>query len=425
MKSILLFGLFVLAYGLSFGQAKLLSQSRYDYDTATTTFVRTDSTKYFYSPLNTTSAVQHHDESYVSSKADSSWQYSTDGTVFFKSAVTYDSYTPSYSATLHYHDSIYNSSGIGVYSSQSDYYHNGTNYDSSIHRLTVLATATTSINRKQYFHQDAQANIDTFWSIYLGTGGTYSSSNKQVSVYNANNLITQNYSYNSSDSVNYIPSSRLDYFYTANNLIDSMEAFAYVAPNWVKVGARHYTYNSSNARTKMEYRHYDATSQIYTPLNREEYLRMNGTLIDTLYSQLWNSGFSKYDTTVKRGYIIQGGLLKHMYSYVYDVPNSQWIYNPYGALFNYYYDMVIDKLPTHTSKSVFSLYPNPSSNSLSLQPAMPDARYSIIGLDGKLVAYGTLDDRNTIPIHTLTKGSYFLFVDDGENTASQLFMKQE
>lgn len=425
MKKGILFTVFIWMHAICFGQAKLLSQSRYDYDTATTTFVRTDSTKYFYSPLNTTSALQHHDESYVSSKADSSWQFSTDGTIFFKSAVTYNSYTPSYSATLHYHDSIYNSSGVGLYSNQVNYYHNGTNYDSSIHRQTVLATSTTYINMKQYFHQDAQNNIDTFWSIYLGPGGTYSSSNKQVSVYNANNLITQNYSYNSSDSVNYTPSSRLDYFYTANNLIDSMEAFAYVAPNWVKVGARHYTYNSSNERIKMEYRHYDAATQVYTPLNREEYLRLNGTLIDTLYSQLWNSGFSKYDTTVKRGYIIQGGLLKHMYSYVYDVPNSQWIYNPYGALFNYYYDMVIDKLPTYTSKSVFSLYPNPSRNSLSLQPVMPDAQYSIIGLDGKLVAHGTIDDRNTIPIHTLTKGSYFLFIDNGESTASQMFIKQE
>lgn len=424
MKNYLLF-LFVFIVSFSAkGQAKLLSYSTHYYDTTTSTFYTHDSTKNFFKPANTQTSAQHHDDGYVHQNADSVWQYSVNGPSLVRTARWYNTFNASYSAKLLYVDTTNDVNGVNIYSFKTEYFHNGSNYDSSITWQTVFSPFSVTLNGRDYFHQNAQNLIDTFWTIYF-TGSAYSSSYKQVSLYNANNDLSVLYAYQSSDSINYTPTSRSEYFYSANNLLDSMVFYTNTAGTWYKVGIRIYTYNASNARTKMELFNINPITQVYTSSSRDEYLRNNGTQLDTIYSQLWSTGFNKYDTTVKKGFVIQSGLIRKIYSYNYDVLNMKWIFNPYGALINYYYDVELAASEFTKKANTFAIYPNPTHNILKLNPPQPGARYSILSTDGKLIRDGFLNESNQIETGALAAGTYLLILDTDNTTSSQMFIKRD
>lgn len=422
-KSLLI--LYIIALSLTTnGQAKLLSSSTHYYDTLTSTFYTHDSMKNFFKPANTATSTQFHDDGYVDQLADSVWQYGYTGTTLIRQARWYNTFNPTYTAKLLYIDTINDANGNNVYSFKTEYFHNGTNYDSSITWQTVFSPFSTTLNGRDYYHQNGQNLIDTFWSIYF-TAGAYSSSYKQVSLYNANNDLSMVYSYQSADSINYTPTSRYEYFYSPSNLLDSMVFYAYNGGTWYKTGVRIYTYNASNARIKMELININALTQVYTNSARDEYVRVNGTHLDSLYSELWNAGLNKYDTTVKRGYLVQSGLIRKVYSYNYDVLGSKWIFDPYGALRNYYYDVELSTANQTKASTAISLFPNPTQHTLHINPPQPGARYSILSTDGKLISQGFVQDNNKIETGSLSTGAYILLLDIDNSTLSQTFIKRD
>jgi hypothetical protein len=403
-----------------FGQAKLLSTSTYDFNSTTSLFEPTDSTKYFYASSNPTNSNQNYEDGYVSNLADSFWNVTPISNAF--KARAFYKYNPGYTHTTQYDDTIYNS-GTPSFAYHTDYYHNGTNYDSSITKQTTFTSNNTVIPYKYFYHQNAQNLIDTLWSVYFNASGVYTSSSKQGNTYNANNDILSNYTYNSTDSINYTPDSRVDYYYGATNLLDSMVVFAYQTNTWIKVGKRNYLYNASNQKTTMEYKGFDALTNTYQAVVRDQYLRNNGIQMDSLYSQLWSTGNLKYDTTVKRGFIYSNGLLTKAYSYNYDVVTSTWKPNPYGAIHNYYYDVPQDVEHVTKEKTTLRIYPNPVKDNLYFVENYKHATYTVLSTDGKLLLHGMLDNNNSISTKTLSHGSYILMLETNDDTSSTIFMK--
>lgn len=420
MKQLLLFSLATIFSTTIFGQAKLLSTSTYDFNSTTSLFEPTDSTKYFYAPSNPTNSNQNYADGYVSSMADSFWNVNPIGNTF--KARAFYKYNPSYTHTTEYDDTIYNS-GTAAYAYHTDYYHNGNNYDSSITKQTTFPSNNTVITYKYYYHQNAQNLIDTLLAVYFNASGAYTSSSKQGNIYNANNDILTNYTYNSTDSINYTPDTRVDYYYGATNLLDSMVVFAYQTNTWIKVGKRNYLYNASNQKTTMEYKGFDALTNTYQAVVRDQYLRNNGIQMDSLYSQLWSTGNLKYDTTVKRGFVYSNGLLTKAYSYNYDVVTSTWKPNAYGAIHNYYYDMPQAVENINKEKVVLRFYPNPVNDKLHFVDKYNNASYSILSTDGKVIQHGIIDNTNSISTESLAKGSYIIILETSDNTSSSIFMK--
>jgi hypothetical protein len=292
-----------------------------------------------------------------------------------------------------YDDTIY-SSGVPAYTYHTDYYHNGINYDSSITIQTTLATNTTTTNFKSYTHQNALNQTDTLWYVYYNGSGTYSSTSKDVTTYNA------------------------------NNLLDSMIFYTSQAPTWYKAAKREYTYNANNQKIKLIINGFDQLSQQYQPMARDEYIRTNGVEMDTIYTQLWNTGFSVYDTTVKKGYIYTAGHLSKIYTFTRETVTNNWIPNPYAAINNYYYNIPLSIGHIQKEKSKLTLYPNPASNELHILEDFQQVAYSILSTDGKLMQHGILNDQNLISIEFIAKGAYFLILETNGQTISRMFHKQ-
>jgi hypothetical protein len=422
MNKILLFTILTLYSFNLFSQAKLITTSGYNYNTASSVYELSDSSLFFYKPINPTFSGQNIEDGYVTSKEDSTWAFGMNGTNLTLNAKWFNEYNPTYNHKVVYRDTIYGGS-IPLYSNKVDYFHNGIHYDSSISKQTVISTNTTITNQRTYYHQNALNQLDTFWYVYYNQSGAYTSTSKQTVTYNANNLTLATYSYSSSDSINYIPDSRIDYFYGPTNLLDSMVVFVYQANMWYKAGKREYTYNANNQKIKMEYKGFNQVSQQYEPTARDEYVRSNGVEMDSLYSQLWSSGFNVYDTTVKKGYIYSANLLTKVYTFTKDAITKNWIPNPYGAINNYYYDMVLSVGNTQKESTRLTLYPNPVSNELHILENFPQASYSIISTDGKLIRHGILNAQHQISIESISKGSYFLILETNGQTISRTFQK--
>lgn len=423
MNKILLFT-FIMLYSFNvFSQAKLIATSGYNYNIVTSSYELNDTSRFFYKSVNPTFSGQNVEDGYVSSKEDSTWSFGMNGTNLILNAKWFNEYNPTYNHKVVYRDTIYGGS-IPLYSNKIDYYHNGINYDSSISKQTNFSTNTTITNQRTYFHQNALNQLDTFWYVYYNQTGAYTSTSKQSISYNANNLNLATYSYSSTDSINYIPDSRVEYFYNANNLLDSMVFYAYQTSIWYKVGKRDYTYNANNQKTRMIFYGFDQSSQQYQPTARDEYLRTNGIEMDTLYSQLWSTGLSVYDTTVKRGYKYTAGHLIKLFSYTKDAITKNWIPDPYGSIINYYYDIPLSVGHIQKEKSNLTLYPNPASHELHILEDFQQAAYSILSTDGKLIQHGILHDQNRISIESIAKGGYFLILETNGQTISRMFHKQ-
>ena len=278
---------------------------------------------------------------------------------------------------------------------------------------------------KQFMHYNAQNLIDTAWSIYFDLSGQYQSSYKQVSLYDASNRILQDFSYNSSDSVTYTPDTRIDHYYTAAGLTDSMVVFVWNTGAWQKGGRRTYTYNAGGKKALVEYKGYDAMNQSYINVSRDEFTRSNGTLPDSLYSQLWSSGLMKYDTTVKRGYIYSGNLLTHVYGYVYDVPTTKWKPNPYGALMRYYYDVPTSVQGVEKQKKSLTLYPVPAAHELHVIGGAEGDSFLILSSSGQVQRSGVIVTGHRISLQGLTPGVLWLIVDTEQGPVCRSFLKAD
>jgi hypothetical protein len=128
-----------------FSQAKLIGRSGYNYNTASSVYDLSDSSRLFYKSINPTYSGQNIEDGYVTSKEDSTWSFGMNGTNLILNAKWFNEYNPTYNHKVVYRDTIYGGS-IPLYSNKIDYYHNGINYDSSISKQTNFSTNTTITN---------------------------------------------------------------------------------------------------------------------------------------------------------------------------------------------------------------------------------------------------------------------------------------
>lgn len=422
MKQIILYLVICTACFSIKAQTKLHSTSSFDYVDSTATYVLVDSQRFFYSPSNTLASVQAHNDRHVFSQEDSAWYIKPFISPNFKQARIFKSYTPNYSALLEYRDTVLDSNGIPFFSNTNVYYYTGALLDSIYRNITMYSPSNAYTSMKQYYSYNASNKMDTSWNIYLNSSGNFASSNRQTYLYNVSNLDSIVYDYESTDSITYTPDQRTQYYYSANGLIDSMIISMFVSNSWVRVAGRQYVYNASNERVLMNYIGISPTN-VYSITSKDEYLRMNGTKLDTIYSSLWNSGFNKFDTTIKFGCVINNGLLERNYGYTYHVPTSTW--KPYasGAIINYYYNITTGFTHTNESETKLILYPNPVSNVLHFNQTLIGKRFTIIASDGRMVQNGFIESKNTISTSNLTKGIYHVIIDGDKETYSQTFYK--
>jgi hypothetical protein len=80
---------------------------------------------------------------------------------------------------------------------------------------------------------------------------------------------------------------------------------------------------------------------------------------------------------------------------------------------------------SNNAQATLAVYPNPAKSALSfsLPNLSKDARYSIVGIDGKLVQANALTS-NTIDIATLKPGIYFLQIKDAQQQFATRFIKE-
>ncbi len=422
MKSIV--SILFLLFGLDlvgFAQPKLIANSQYHHDS--TGFFLNDSSQHFYKAANATNAIQMYDDATVTKSSDSTLAYGNNAGALYLSSKEVNTYNANYSQRTQYLGYLYNNLGTNTYRYQTDYYYTGTQLDSSIGIYTDVIANNTYKYYNTFYHYNGMNQLDTTWIIYFSNVGVYSSSIKQVNTYNGNNII-EVLQYESQDSVNYTPDSRTNYYYNINNTADSVVHFQWLAPTWYKSAKNEYTYNANNLKIRKENFGFNNVTQTYEKIARDQYVRGNNTAIDTTYSQLWNQGAAKYDTTVKLGYKYQGGVLLTMYGFTRNLVNNNWQPNPYGAIYNYYYDMI----PNHIAESKLErtdilLFPNPTEHQLTIKKECSGAKYAISTVEGRYVQSGLVDSHNQVMVGNLPNGVYVLYLEDGKSVSNATFIK--
>lgn len=416
MKSI--FFTLLICISVSATAQKLIGRSIYNHDS--TGFVFKDSMSLYYKAGNTTTSYQDYEKGDLSGKSDSLRGYS--GAAVTLDYVSKDVYDAGYNRLLVASSEGY-TGGVPVSSYTNTFYYNGIQMDSSIFINTDLVNNVSYISNKYVYHTNAQNLQDTIYYVYFNNVGVYSSSSKIVQIYAGNNM-TEQWMYNSTDSVNYIPVGKYLNYYNANNLCDSIVSYAWLGGNWMKQNKRTFEYNASQYTTLKHWYGFDQNLQTYVINAREELLRTNGIQLDSMFSQSWNQATQKFDTTIKRAYVYQGGVQLHSYSYNLNPNTMQWQLSPYNAVLHYYYDIIPNAVSAAKSEKNLMLYPNPAENMLCIQSDMRGKRYHITANDGRLLQSGVVGSNNQIMVQQLPTGIYSLVVENGGALSKSLFVKQ-
>jgi hypothetical protein len=143
-----------------------------------------------------------------------------------------------------------------------------------------------------------------------------------------------------------------------------------------------------------------------------------------MFSQSWNQAAQKFDTTIKRAFVYQGGVQLRSYAYNLNPNTMQWQPNPYNAVLNYYYDMIPNNTTEVQPENSPVLYPNPAESMLNFRSDMCGKRYNIMGHDGRMLQSGVIGTNNQILIQNLSSGIYSIVVENGHLLSKTLFIKQ-
>jgi hypothetical protein len=411
------FALFI-CLSVNAGAQKLIGSSVYNHDT--TGYVFKDSMSMYYKAANTTTSLQDYQEGNISAKSDSMHGYS--GMPLTLNYMNKDIYDAGYTRLLVASSEGY-TAGVPVSAYTNTFYYNGIQLDSSVFINTDLITNVSTLSNKYIYRYNAQNQQDTVYYIYFNNVGAYSSSYKNVQVYVGNNM-TEQWIYNSTDSVTYTPSTKYMNYYNANGMYDSVVSYAWIGANWIKQNKRTFGYNANQQVILKHWYGFDQNLQTYLVNAREELMRSNNTQLDTMFSQNWNQATQKFDTTIKRGFVYQGGVQLRSYAYNLNPNTMLWQPNPYNAVLNYYYDMIPNKTAEYQSENTLMLYPNPADNILYFRSDMQGKRYNICSHDGRMLQSGVISTNNQIQIQNLPAGIYSLVVENGQVLSKSMFVKQ-
>lgn len=404
-------------------QLKMTAKSTYGFNG--TSFFVLDTSTYFNNPANLLPVNENFTEAFNYAIYDSSHYYyrnqSTQALdLITRSIVTFDAgFTNQTLATSHNYTGTVNDTRDDFYN-----YYNGSNLDSQFFEHTIIAPPSSIFYSKNFFHYNSGNYADTAWYVTF-QNGNFNKTTKYYYTFTAQNLIDETYGFESTDSVNYTTKIKSKNYYNSQGNIDSIVSYYWQTGSWIKYSKKQFTYNTNNMRTSTETLGYNSLTQIYTPSNRVEYLRMNGTLLDSTYHQSFNQTTQHYDTLNKYGYIYHNGLLQHEHSFTYNQTNHIWEPTALVSVINYYYNMLPNAISGIQGKTNhISLYPNPCETYLNLKSNVQGAKYAIYSINGTFMQSGTIDASQKIIVQTLPEGMYILKMDIHGTQFQERFIKQ-
>ena len=102
----------------------------------------------------------------------------------------------------------------------------------------------------------------------------------------------------------------------------------------------------------------------------------------------------------------------------------QWQPDPYGAINNYYYDMIPSTVSSCETSYELILYPNPAESALQMKNDMTGRKYSIVSSDGRFMQSGLVNSYNQVFIQNLSPGIYSLLIENEGGYGKAMFIKQ-
>ncbi|MFN5629525.1 MAG: T9SS type A sorting domain-containing protein [Bacteroidota bacterium] len=265
---------------------------------------------------------------------------------------------------------------------------------------TVLTSTTSyyqngeinSIQKDSIIYNASNLPLTNFRKNTLFSGGTtYSSLSKISNTYSSDNLLmslTQNFDLNSST---YINSNKVENTFNGSNLISSLtQSWNSNDNSW-----------HNNSRTSKSYQGNNVVLEIYEYWDFSNLIWLNVNKVENTYSQFNN---------------IQ---INTNYQYV----NQVWqpIYSQHN-----YYELFTPNNIDETSFNSFSIYPNPSKNSITIYGSNLSgiSQLNVFDVTGKNVFTLQLSNNDqpvTVPINQLSKGIYIVsIVNNGKTSFSKL-----
>lgn len=190
-------------------------------------------------------------------------------------------------------------------------------------------------------------------------------------------------------------------------------------------GASH-GYNSDSVRVRFYGTHHykvDSWGSLILPNGTFNALRLKDTLIfniteEELNSGTWTLAYEQYDTLYSNVFVTNdpGTRNELLKQYLYDngsVEDNSWSYTRRNYL------AIDEKLKSN----IFSLFPNPVINEISIESKVNFDSYYITDLMGKIVINKTIYQENKINVSSLAKGKYILTMVTKNNHSSLSFVK--
>lgn len=229
----------------------------------------------------------------------------------------------------------------------------------------------------------------------------------------------------STDSVNYALSTKSHYYYNAAGYTDSILFYSRQAGSWYKIKNTIYTYNGNNMITKIEDFSFNNVTQTYTPQNLRQYLRTNGTLLDSMFNAGWNMNTAKYDTANKGAYVYTNGVLVSNYYYNFNAVSQLWEPATFYGRQHYYYNQLPNSIDEYNKeRRVLTLYPNPANDQLSAVGLTTGTSYIVFSVEGKKILEGSVGPDQKINIQPLNSGLYYLVLLEGGQGRTGIFNKK-
>ncbi len=279
-------------------------------------------------------------------------------------------------------------------------------------------------SQKELLTYDANGNeiefISLMWDIVLNT---WKNSYKSEKTYNANNLL----------------------------LTDSQYSWDDVQNAWVPVYKQSFDYDLQGNITLKEF--FSSDGLVFVPMSKYEYAYdANNNVINETYSY-WDAYISAYSYSFKNDYFYTGTFLDSIYSYSYDSYNQNWIlsgktefeYDSYQELvreeyfglngnlwepiykIEYFYSDISSIVNHIIYNNFIQVYPNPTSQYLNIHFNRLDEvdAVNIYNTEGRLIKkFNKLSILAPINISDLSSGTYIIHLVSGNKQYQSKFIKE-
>ena len=313
--------------------------------------------------------------------------------------------------------------------------------------------------QREMLVQDENYNLRLDREIYMTYSGSYLDYKKSYT-YDANGNLTLYIAYNwDTDSQSFVPSYKQEYTYDANGNRTLTLGYGWqtVSQSFLLLNKYEYTYDANGNRTLNIAYNWDTDSQSFVPLYKYEYTYdANGNR--TLYidynwdtdsqsfvadwkfeyaydannfktnetTYYWYPEFGFYKPSFKTDISIQSetdtNLVREGITSEYDTNFNTWNELEGEESKSYWYYTKESSLSTDIVElNSFTIYPNPTNNTLFISGSESPLTISIYNMLGKEVL--SINNTDNINVQALPKGVYAIRISDGVNQTNKKFIK--